>query len=176
VDLGRKTEYQRAKRLLDKGRHPTFIGRHTLERAADQGGLIFATHDGFDIAVAIIGVRNGTLQVLNVLPAYRGKGVGSWFLNYLMPNFARVLESAVPWFEAQGYVCLGQPKQGRKLKTQIMVRRGLLAAAGRIWETHRLGCPCARCKVPADPEMTQETTSAAGCAAPNATVDPSPID
>ena len=145
VILGREQEYERAKRLLNAGKHPTFIGKETVRRNAKQGGLIFAVVGGIDAAVAIIGIRNGTLLVLNVHPNYRSAGLGSAFLQFLMPNFARVLESAVPWFEKNGYASLGKLKQGRSLRTQIMVRGVLLDIAGRLQHTHGLTCPCSQC-------------------------------
>lgn len=143
--LGREQEYERAKRLLNAGKHPTFIGRETVRRNAKQGGLIFAVIDGIDAAVAVIGIRNGTLLVLNVHPNYRAAGLGSAFLRFLMPNFARVLESAVPWFEKNGYVSLGEPKQGRRFRTQVMVWAVLLDITGRLQHTHGLKCPCSQC-------------------------------
>ena len=150
VELARPDEYQRAKRLFNQGRHPAFIGRDTLARAASQGGLLFLRDDagGRDIAVALIGMRNGTLLAFNVHPDYRAFGVGSWFLRYLTPNFARVVEFAVPWFERNGYVRLGALKKGRSLNTQIMVRRGLLTVAGKLSRTHGRRCPCAECRAP----------------------------
>jgi hypothetical protein len=38
----------------------------------------------------------------------------------------------VPWFLARGYISLGEPKQGRRYRTQVMVRADLLPLAGRI--------------------------------------------
>lgn len=132
VRLGRTDEYKAAKGLLNAGRHPSFIGRETVAKAATNGGLFFAQHDGQDVAVAIINPRVSTLLVLNVHPAHRSHGLGAAFLGFVRPNFARVLESAVPWFERQGYTPIGAMKQGRTLKTQIMVRAELPALAGRV--------------------------------------------
>jgi GNAT superfamily N-acetyltransferase len=143
VVLGRPDEYERAKRLLNQGRHPAFIGRGTVQRNAIQGGLLFAQVHGQDAAVALIGIRNGTLLVLNVLPAHRGAGLGRKFVEFLRPNFARVVESAVPFFEGCGYKSIGKSKQGRTLKTQIMVRSELIGLAGRLQQTHGDHCPCA---------------------------------
>lgn len=132
VRLGRTTEYKAAKSLLNAGRHPSFIGRDTVTKAASNGGLFFAQHDGKDVAVAIVNPRVSTLLVLNVHPAHRSHGLGGAFLGFVRPNFARVLESAVPWFERQGYIAIGEMKQGRTLRTQIMVRKELPALAGRV--------------------------------------------
>jgi GNAT superfamily N-acetyltransferase len=144
VTLGRETDYKRAKALLNRGRHPTFIGPELVERQAKQGGLLFAQVDGKDAAVAVINIHLGSLSVLCVLPEHRNCGLGTAFLRYLSPNFARVTESAVPWFERNGYEKLGEMKQGRTLKTQIMVRRELLGLAGRVRRVFSAGCPCAQ--------------------------------
>ncbi len=140
VRIGRASDYDRAKQLLNKGRHPAFIGRTSLGRWAEQGGLVFATLEDQDIAVAAINTRNGTLMVLNIHPDHRSHGLGSVFIDYLKPNFARVVESAVPWFERQGYTALGEWKQGRSLRTRVMARNGLFDVAGRV--ASRIGDTC----------------------------------
>jgi hypothetical protein len=43
-----------------------------------------------------------------------------------------VLESAVPFFERNGYTAIGAMKYGNALKTQIMVKKSLLDLAGRV--------------------------------------------
>jgi len=129
---GRQGEYKAAKSLLNAGRHPAFIGRDVLVRNARNGGLFFAQHDGVDIAVALVNPRVSTLLVLNVHPDHRSHGLGRAFLEFVRPNFARVVENAVPWFEKNGYIAIGDMKQGRTLRTQIMVRGELPALAGRI--------------------------------------------
>lgn len=143
VVLGRLTDYPRAKTLLNQGRHPTFVGRNQVRDQARQGGLLFAQVDGKDAAVALINIHLGSLTVLCVHPSQRKQGLGSAFLNYLSPNFARVVESAVPWFERNGYKSIGAMKQGRTLKTQIMVRNQLMNVAGRVRRVFAAGCPCA---------------------------------
>jgi GNAT superfamily N-acetyltransferase len=145
IVLGNPTEYRRAKRLLDLGHHPTFIGRGCVERNAIQGGLIFAQLEKQDVAVAVIGIRNGTLLVLNVHPLFRSRGIGSQLLGFLRPNFARVIESRVAWFESMGYAPLGAMKKGRVYKTQIMVRKELMSIAAKLAATHGLRCPCSDC-------------------------------
>ncbi|MDE2098299.1 MAG: hypothetical protein KGL39_13685 [Patescibacteria group bacterium] len=97
-----------------------------------------------DAAVAVVNIRRGVLLVLNVAPAYRSQGVGRFLLNYLRPNFARVIESAVPWFERNGYACTGTPKQGRKFKTYVMIRKELIGFAGRAAKIFIDGCHCSR--------------------------------
>lgn len=102
--------------------------------------------------MALIGIRNGTLLVLNVLPMHRGIGLGRKFVNFLRPNFARVLESAVPFFEGCGYKSIGKLKQGRSLRTQIMVRSELIGLAGRLQQTHGRHCPCAHDEALSSPD------------------------
>lgn len=133
VEIGRLDEYERIKRLLNRGRHPTFIGRAMVARCTHNGGLLFfVAENGVDAAAALVNPARGVLLVLNVEPAMRGRGVGEFALNYIKPNFARVVESAVPWFEARGYTAIGTWKQGRSLRTRVMVRAALPALAGRL--------------------------------------------
>ncbi len=87
---------------------------------------------GVDVAVSVVNPKFNTLLVLNVLPAHRKHGLGAAILRYLQCSFARVLESAIPFFERNGYTSIGEMKQGNKLRTQIMVKSSLIPLAGRI--------------------------------------------
>lgn len=120
------------------------MGKNQVSRQAKQGGLLFAQVDGQDAAVAVINIHLGSLTVLCVIPDHRKRGLGSAFLKYLSPNFARVVESAVPWFEKNGYERVGKMKEGRTLKTQVMVRKELMTLAGRVKRVFAQGCPCTR--------------------------------
>lgn len=125
-------EYARVKTLFNAGRHPAFMGPNQVDRMIALGGVWFASLDGVDVAAAIVHPRRSVLIALNVSPKHRGHGLGSVFLRYLAPNWARVIEDRVPWFEAQGFQSVGQLKQGRALRTQIMVRSDLIGLAGRL--------------------------------------------
>jgi GNAT superfamily N-acetyltransferase len=135
------SDYSRAKRMLDRGRHPTFIGRDQFKSAARNGGVIIARVGDEDAAVAMTNPRLNSLNVLNVLPQYRKQGVGAVFVEYLKCNWARVVENAVPWFEKQGYQKIGAMKQGRRLRTQIMAYRLLFELGARLRRltTHQNG-------------------------------------
>jgi len=85
-----------------------------------------------DVAVSIVNPALNDLLVLNVLPAHRSHGMGARVLDYLQVNFARVIDSAVPWFERQGYVIAGEPNQGKRYITRVMVKKSLLSLAGRL--------------------------------------------
>lgn len=87
---------------------------------------------GKDVSVAVVNPAINTLLVLNIHPEHRGHGLGSALLWYLQCNFARVLESAIPFFERNGYQAVGSLKQGKSLKTQVMIKRALIPLAGRI--------------------------------------------
>lgn len=132
VRLARQDEYAEFKRLLDVGKHPTFIGREMFSKNANNGGALFYIFAGGIVAASLINPKNGVLLVLNVHPQHRGHGLGGTIINFLMPNFARVLETKVPWFEKNGYVSIGRLKSGLKLKTQIMIRKNLLTLAGNL--------------------------------------------
>lgn len=143
VRVGRTDEYRRAKRLLDQGKHPTFLGRQTVLRSAQDGGLLFYTLHGFDVAVTVVNARNSTLLAMNVLPSHREHGLGCAVMEYLRPNFVRAIDNKVSWFERRGYISVGEPKQGRKFKTQIMVRAELRELAGRVRAVVGDVCRCA---------------------------------
>lgn len=132
VSIGRIDEYKRAKTILNRGNHPAFIGHSPVERNAENGGLLFFQIEGEDAAVAVVNARKSILIVFNVLPKFRGSGLGKQIIEYLRPNFARVVESAVPFFIKCGYEPLGEMKMGQSLKTQIMVRSNLLGLSGRL--------------------------------------------
>lgn len=118
--------------MLDKGKHPTFIGRETVRGCARNGGVTVYTFAGEDVAVSIVNPSTNTLLVLNVKPVHRSHGLGAAILAYLQVNFARVIESAVPWFERQGYTVAGEPKQGNKFITRVMFKATLAQLSGRL--------------------------------------------
>lgn len=134
VEIGRATreDYERAKRILNIGKHPTFVGRGLVEKNAINGGLLFFIVDGVDAGVAVVNPRRSVLLVMNVAPCARSIGLGSSMLRFLKPNFVRAVESAVPWFEMRGYKSIGEWKVGRKLRTRVMVRESLISLAGRL--------------------------------------------
>jgi len=133
--LGRPDEYPRAKKLFDAGRHPTFIGPDMVARHASTGGLLFATWEGADVAVALMNVRRSVLLVLTVVPACQGYGLGDAIVRYVAPIWVRVIEANVPWFERRGFEAVGALKQGRTLRTQIMVHSDVRRLAGRVAES-----------------------------------------
>lgn len=99
---------------------------------ANNGGALFYELDGESIAVSLINPHLGILLVLNVVPEHRAHGLGSAILNFLVPNFARVLEEKVEWFERRGYKRIGSLKRGISLNTQIMARIALFGLAGKL--------------------------------------------
>jgi hypothetical protein len=109
-----------------------------LSFAARNGGVFVFRYDGEDIAAAIVNPRLNCLLVLNVVPGHRSHGMGGAILRFLQCNFARVLESAVPFFEHNGYTSRGKIKTGKRLKTQVMVKSTLLTLAGRVSGIYRV--------------------------------------
>ncbi len=79
------------------------------------GGVMVFSFGGKDVSVAVVNPAINTLLVLNIHPEHRGHGLGSALLWYLQCNFARVLESAIPFFERNGYQVVGSLKQGKSL-------------------------------------------------------------
>jgi hypothetical protein len=130
--MARRDEYARAKAILNVGKHPTFIGKSMYATCVRNGGGTFFTVDGRDAAVSLVQPRTNCLLVLCVVPAFRKVGLGLAIVAYLSVNFARVIESAVPFFERCGFVSIGEMKQGKRWKTQIMVLGSLRELAGRV--------------------------------------------
>jgi hypothetical protein len=124
--------YTRVKRILNRGQHPAFIGKRTVGLSANNGGVLVFNHNGKDVAVAILNTRINSLIVLNVIPEHRKHGLGAAIINYCKPTWIRALSSVAPYFEKLGYTPIGKVKQGRKLATQIMVRKGLIDLSGRL--------------------------------------------
>ena len=130
--MARSDEYARAKAILNVGRHPTFVGKSMYASSVRNGGGTFFTVNGRDAAVSLVQPRTNCLQVLCVAPGFRKAGLGKAIVAYLSVNFARVIESAVPFFERCGFVSIGKMKQGKRWKTQIMVLGSLRQLAGRV--------------------------------------------
>lgn len=138
VRPARAEEYSRIKAILNAGKHPAFIGRQMVLDKTRNGGAMLFTLDGLDVAAAVVNPRLNVLLVLNVLPSHRGHGLGRALVDYLQCNFARVVQSAVPFFERCGYVTIGKAKKGNRLYTQVMVRASLLKLAGRMAKLYRV--------------------------------------
>lgn len=118
--------------MLDAGRHPAFIGKNTMNTYANNGGALFYDLDGHAIAVSLVNPHYGILIALNISPAHRSHGLGEAILNFLVPNFARVVEHKVGWFEKRGYKRIGSLKRGISLNTQLMARAALFDLAGNL--------------------------------------------
>lgn len=103
-----------------------------MKRNATNGGALFYELDGAAIAVSLVNPHLGILLALNVLPAHRAHGLGAAILSFLVPNFARVVESKIEWFERRGYKRIGKLKQGITLNTQVMARAALFSLAGNL--------------------------------------------
>lgn len=128
----RAEEYSRVKQILNRGKHPAFIGRQMIQTYVKNGGIFVFTVAESDAACAAVNPKSNTLMVLNILPEHRSHGLGSAILRYLQANFARVVETAVPFFERNGYTPVGAMKRGNSLNTQVMIKSSLIPLAGRL--------------------------------------------
>ena len=118
--------------MLDRGRHPAFIGRGPYGSSVKQGGVWIYRYAGKDVATSLINPRLNCLNVLSVMPDHRSHGVGSTILRLLNPSFIRSTAGAVPYFEQRGFTVIGKRYKGRSLTTRIMVKKALFGLAGRI--------------------------------------------
>jgi hypothetical protein len=142
VVVGRPTEYRRVKTLLNAAKFPTFIGRDLVSRCARNGGVIFYVVDDVDIAVSILNPRTHVWLVLAVHPTHHDHGMGTAMLHYLRPLWIRSTEAMVPYFEARGYVKVGEPKHGKSLTTWILAQGELFSLAGRLSRLAPDRCRC----------------------------------
>ena len=124
-------DYRQLKAIFNRARHPTFIGRSLCASAVKTARFRFQ-FAGSDIATAIVNPRLNILLALAVVREHQGHGLGTAILRYLACNFARVESRAVPFFERNGFIAIGEPKKGKTLYTQIMVRASLIPLAGRL--------------------------------------------
>lgn len=123
VSLGPE-DYDRAKRVLNKAKHPGFVGRELFYRCATSGSCTLAVQGDQDIGVAL--VAKGKLQAMSVVAAAQGGGVGSQLLDQVKPQWVNAIMDRVPWFEKRGYAPVGAAKPGQagKMAVQLMQRVG----------------------------------------------------
>ena len=129
VNLG-AGDYERAKTILNKARHPGFVGRELFYRCATTGVVCVATLDGIDLGVAMIAKEK--LQALSIIAAGQGKGVGTALMRRLQPRWVSSIADRVSFFERCGYKPFGAPKVGQNGKhaTQL-IERGEVPSAPR---------------------------------------------
>jgi len=119
-------EYDRGKKgVLDKAKHPGFIGREFMFRCATKGAVIVAVIDGRDVGIVCVD-HKGVLQTLSVIPSARKLGVGSALVQHVraIAKFAKPIGDATAFFERNGYRPVGAAAVGQHGKhiTQLMQR------------------------------------------------------
>lgn len=121
VNLG-AGDYDRAKAVLNKAKHPGFVGRELFYRCATTGVCCVAVLDGIDCGVAMIAKEK--LQALSIVASAQGKGVGSALMRRLQPKWVSAIAERISFFERLGYKPFGAPKVGQNGKhaTQLMER------------------------------------------------------
>ena len=132
VEVAGSEHYVRAKKLFNRGRHPTYIGPSMTRRYAQNGGLIFFRHGEKDVAVSLVNPRLSVLIALNVDPSHRGHGLGSAIVRFLACNWIRSIENRLDFFSRLGYETVGRPHRGRRFITRLMVRHELFSLSGRL--------------------------------------------
>lgn len=128
VNLG-ADDYDRAKKVLNKAKHPGFVGRELFYRCATSGVCCIAILEGVDCGVAMIAKEK--LQALSIISSVQGKGVGSALMRRLQPKWVNAIAERVSFFEHLGYKSFGAPKVGQNGKhaTQLMERGEIPAAS-----------------------------------------------
>ncbi len=128
VQLG-PGEYDRAKTIFNKAKHPGFIGRELFYRCATTGTVTVATLEGIDSGIAMIAKEK--LQALSVVTSAQGRGVGPALMRRLQPKWVSAIGERIGFFEKLGYKAFGSPKVGQNGKhaTQLMERGEMPTAA-----------------------------------------------
>lgn len=122
-------DYDRCKVILNKARHPGFVGRELFFRCATTGVCCVAVVDDADLGVAL--VAKDKLQALSVVREAQGRGVGGALMTRLQPRWVNAIGEKIAWFEKLGYKCVGAPKVGQngKHSTQLLERDSTAASA-----------------------------------------------
>lgn len=115
-------DYDRAKSVLNKAKHPGFVGRELFFRCATGGTATLAVIDDIDAGIALI-VKD-KLQALSVITSMQGRGVGQALMARMQPQWVQAISEKVAWFEKIGYVPFGPAKVGQNGKhaVQLMQR------------------------------------------------------
>ena len=128
-------DYNRAKKILDKARHPDFIGPQRFVRAAEKGMIIVASADGHDLGVLFS--EGETLTVLSVARSAQGQGVGQALVQHANLKYVRAIQDRVAWFCKLGYEPQGPPDMShKKFVVQMLVRTDSASAATTDTHTH----------------------------------------
>ena len=139
VVIGRPDDYARAKKILNNAKYPAFIGRNNWERNSVNGGCLFYLFQDESIACTISNPKKNQLLSMAVLKSHQGHGLGDVINKFLNSSFVRSTEQMTPWFEKRGYERIGEPIQGRSLKTIILVKKGLRETSGRLRRIYEKG-------------------------------------
>ena len=155
LTIADKLYYERVKKVLDKSKHPGFLGREVVFRCAERGVVIVAALDDQDVGVVLVDHKH-TLGTLSVIPGARKHGVGGALVREARPfaRFVKAIADRVGYFERLGYRPCGAPTIGAagKMLTQLMERVDDDAF-------HAEGAPIVVSLSPIEPELKSETAT-----------------
>lgn len=125
-------DYERAKTVLNRAKHPGFVGRELYFRCATTGTCTIAVLDEQDVGVAL--VAKDKLQAMSVIVAAQSRGVGGALIARVQPRWVNAIGERVPWFEKRGYKCVGAPRvsQNGKHAQQLMERTDAVLPTSEI--------------------------------------------
>lgn len=112
-------DYERAKAVLNKAKHPGFVGRELFFRCATTGTCTIAVLDGVDVGVLLVASQKA--QALSVVQSAQGSGVGAGLIDRVQPRWASVMQERVEWFRRRGYSEVGPPKVSQKGTTSMQL-------------------------------------------------------
>lgn len=115
-------EYDRAKKILDRARHPAFIGRDQFERYSVKGVVFVAVIDGEDTGITMVdGKGKGVAQ--SVAASHQGRGIAIAMLGHHAPKFISIIGAKVHVYERCGYVREGPPDVGQSGAESVQLMR-----------------------------------------------------
>lgn len=119
-------DYDRAKSVLNKAKHPGFVGRELFFRCATTGTACIAVLDDVDVGVALIAKEK--LQALSVIVSAQGRGVGQALMAKLRPRWVQAIGEKVAWFSKIGYAPYGAAKVGQNGKHAVQLMERITGA------------------------------------------------
>lgn len=115
-------EFERGKKILDRARHPAFVGRDQFERYASKGTVFVAVVDSEDVGITMIdGKGKGVAQ--GVAASHQRRGISTAMLGHYAPKFISIIGPKVELYERRGYVREGPPAVGQAGAHSVQLMR-----------------------------------------------------
>ena len=87
-------DYERGKTVLNRAKHPGFVGREQFYRAATRGKVVVATFGGADVGIVMVD-HKGVLNMLSVVSAAQGKGIGAALVDHVGAAWVKAISDKI---------------------------------------------------------------------------------